>query len=229
MFACWEGQDGYTDSLDTEHEAREFMTGQVSAGIKIRTRFVANGIDICPMPAYTCDYLRSRATATLRRTRPNGGPVDEARAAFPRRVVGGVSAALDGGANGGFRRTDRRPWAATCAPTRSHGSLKLPLSSMSESGRPIAGADIPPSRLCKTCRNSGITLVGPPFRNDLAISMMISSVSWNWVVCQHVFVVAESGPSCGHESAWLAAKPGRRADLCGVSSRRERNLPMSRN
>lgn len=125
MFGLWEGQDGYTDSLGTEHEAREFMTGQVSAGIKISHPLVANGVDILPYAGLYADYSLEGDSDELAEL-GLGGPVMGFDGGISGRVVGGVSAAFDGGANVDFGAqigglgSDLRTYKIT-------GSLKLPL------------------------------------------------------------------------------------------------------
>ena len=66
MYAIWEYQDGWTDSLATPHEARSFMNGTASTGVMLSGEWMpAEGLMLLPYAGVFADYQFDSATGSM--------------------------------------------------------------------------------------------------------------------------------------------------------------------
>jgi outer membrane autotransporter protein len=100
VYALWEREDAYTDSLGTQQADRKFSTGRASAGVKVAypLAWMANA-EIAPYAGLYGDYYFNTDSAGA----PVVGPAVPVPAIFvldgwSARAVGGVTARFTGGA-----------------------------------------------------------------------------------------------------------------------------------
>ncbi|MDB5542610.1 MAG: Outer rane autotransporter barrel [Devosia sp.] len=101
IFALCEGQQGYTDSLATTQAARDFMTGQASAVVKLLYPLAAEGMDMLPYAGLYADYTVEGDSEDLPAL-GLGGLVTGLDGGVSGRIIGGVGASFDGGAKFDF-------------------------------------------------------------------------------------------------------------------------------
>jgi hypothetical protein len=95
VFALWEHENAYTDSLGSPQPARNFETGRASAGIKaIYPLASTSSVALAPYAGLYADYYFSR----------DDGPTDNMTTllllqGWSARLTGGVTATLPGGAS----------------------------------------------------------------------------------------------------------------------------------
>ncbi|SEO08139.1 conserved repeat domain-containing protein [Bradyrhizobium sp. OK095] len=98
VYALWEHEDAYTDTLGTQQAARNFSTGRASAGAKVAYPFtISPGTQIAPYAGVYSDYYFNRDDAAqllILGTVPTAYALD----GWSARAVGGVTAQF---ANGG--------------------------------------------------------------------------------------------------------------------------------
>lgn len=89
-FGVWEYQEGYTDTLGMVQDARSFMTGRVSAGIKVGLPIATGGVTILPYAGLYADFAVGEEGAELAElglVSPLGGTASA-------RATGGFSLAI---------------------------------------------------------------------------------------------------------------------------------------
>jgi autotransporter-like protein len=98
IYALWEHENAYTDSLGTQQAERDFTTGRASAGVKVAYPIAwSSTIALAPYLGLYGDYYfnSDNATAALAQSGLPGAVVLEG---FSARAIGGVTAKF---ANGG--------------------------------------------------------------------------------------------------------------------------------
>ncbi|HEX3440836.1 MAG TPA: autotransporter outer membrane beta-barrel domain-containing protein, partial [Pseudolabrys sp.] len=102
VYALWEHENAYTDSLGTRQDDRDFSTGRASGGVKLIYPFAwSEGLALAPYVGLYGDYYFTEddaaaigATDTLASTPLLDG--------WSARMTGGVTAKLDGGSTIGL-------------------------------------------------------------------------------------------------------------------------------
>ena len=98
LYALWEREDAYTDTLGTQQAARNFSTGRASGGVKVAYPLaMAPGVRIAPYAGVYSDYYFNHDDAA-RQLAASPIPVIYLLEGWSARAVGGVTAQL---ANGG--------------------------------------------------------------------------------------------------------------------------------
>ncbi len=98
LYALWEREDAYTDTLGTQQAARNFSTGRASGGVKVAYPLaMAPGVRIAPYAGVYSDYYINHDDAA-RQLAASPIPVIYLLEGWSARAVGGVTAQL---ANGG--------------------------------------------------------------------------------------------------------------------------------
>ncbi|WP_240535211.1 Ig-like domain repeat protein [Bradyrhizobium sp. YR681] len=98
VYALWEHEDAYTDTLGTQQVARNFSTGRASAGAKVAYPFtISPGTQIAPYAGVYSDYYFNRDDAAQLLVL-GAVPTVYALDGWSARAVGGVTAQF---ANGG--------------------------------------------------------------------------------------------------------------------------------
>ena len=95
VFALWEHENAYTDSLGTLQPARSFETGRASAGVKAIYPFAwSSSVALSPYAGLYADYYFSRDDAQTA-----GLTTVPLLQGWSARLTGGVAATLPGGAS----------------------------------------------------------------------------------------------------------------------------------
>ena len=99
VYALWEHENAYIDTLGTLQTARDFSTGRASAGVKVAYPFAwTNSISLAPYAGLYGDYYFNSDSATTLAIVPGAIPTGLAFDGWSARAVGGVAATTDGGA-----------------------------------------------------------------------------------------------------------------------------------
>jgi outer membrane autotransporter protein len=95
VFALWEHENAYTDSLGTLQDARNFSTGRASVGAKVAYPLAwTSTVALAPYAGLYADYYFSQDDAQVA-----GLTTVPLLQGFAARVTGGVSAKFTGGAS----------------------------------------------------------------------------------------------------------------------------------
>jgi outer membrane autotransporter protein len=95
VFALWEHENAYTDSLGTLQDARNFSTGRASVGTKVAYPMAWSGsVAFAPYAGLYADYYFSQDDAQTA-----GLTTVPLLQGFAARVTGGISAKFAGGAS----------------------------------------------------------------------------------------------------------------------------------
>jgi hypothetical protein len=99
VYALWERENAYTDTLGTLQGARDFSTGRASAGVKVAYPFAwTSSISLAPYAGLYGDYYFNSDSAAVPAVVPGAIPTGLAFDGWSARAVGGFAATFDGGA-----------------------------------------------------------------------------------------------------------------------------------
>lgn len=121
LYALWESDDAFSDTLGTAHAARSFSTARASGGIKVAYPFQSSGgLAFEPyLGAYVDYYFSSEDTPSL-----NGILVDVIRDGWSARFTGGVTLVSETG----LRATFAGEFGGLGTGGAPHGSIRARLS-----------------------------------------------------------------------------------------------------
>lgn len=97
IYALWEHENAYTDTLGTQQAARDFSTGRASAGLKLAYPMMWSSIALAPYVGMYGDYYFNGDTASV----PAASPATVSAVmldGWSARAAGGVNAKLSNGA-----------------------------------------------------------------------------------------------------------------------------------
>jgi hypothetical protein len=97
VYALWESEPNYVDSLGTLQTARSFYTGRGSAGVKVSYLFLSGSGGLAPYVGLYSDYYFSKDNGTI-----DPLTVVPIIQGWGARVTGGIAATFGGGAQASF-------------------------------------------------------------------------------------------------------------------------------
>jgi hypothetical protein len=101
VYALWEAEDGYTDSLGTAQADRRFVTGRASIGTKLTYRESIAGMIFAPYAGAYADYYLTKDDAAPQSAAPTSDGVSaRVISGVQLKTVSGAILELSGGAGG---------------------------------------------------------------------------------------------------------------------------------
>ena len=98
VYALWEHENAYTDTLGTLQAARDFSTGRASGGAKVVYPFAWSDIVFAPYAGLYADYYFNTDSAGPLAVVPGAIPTGLAFDGWSARATGGLTASFNGGA-----------------------------------------------------------------------------------------------------------------------------------